>query len=71
MHQGIVFSKEGEIPTLQEETEMTNRGVGCQKLSVEGGVLGFGRGKFPGEKGEGWRHKEVVKEQYPHESRMH
>ena len=53
MSQGLVVGEEGEISTLQEETEITNRGVGCQKLSVEDGVLGFGRGKFLTEKGEG------------------
>ena len=50
--QGLVVGEEGEISTLQEETEVTNGEVSSQKLSVKVGVLGFGGGKFLGEKGE-------------------
>ena len=54
MHQGLVVCEEGELATLQEESEVTNRGISCQKPPVKGGVLGFGRGKLLGEKGK-WR----------------
>ena len=32
---------------------MADRGIGGKEFSVEGGVLGFGRGQLLGEKGEG------------------
>ena len=50
--QGLVVCEKDKLTTLQEEREMTDGGVSCQKLSVKGGVLGFGGGKFLGEKCE-------------------
>ena len=52
VHQGLVVGEKGEFKTLQEETEVTNGGIGCQKLSVEGRVFGFVRRTFLGEKGK-------------------
>ena len=52
VHQGLVVSEEGELTTLQEESEETNGGISCQKLPFEGGVFGLDGGKLLGEKSE-------------------
>ena len=59
MHEGLVVSEQGELLPLQEESEMMNRIVGCQKLPVEGGLVGLSSrvirlGSILGEEGE-WR----------------
>ena len=41
--QGLVVSEESEFTTLQEKSEVTNRGISCQKISVEGRVFGFSK----------------------------
>ena len=53
MSQGLVVGEKGEMTTFQEETEMADRGIGCQELSVESGVFGFCGGKLVGEKDKG------------------
>ena len=40
------------LAALQEESEVTDGGVSCQKLSVKGGVLVFCGGKLLGIKGQ-------------------
>ena len=54
MHQGFVVGEQSELAALQEESEMTDGGVSCQKLPVKGRALGFGGGKLLGIKVE-WR----------------
>ena len=50
LRQGLVVGEESEFTTLQEKSEVTNKGICCHKLSVKGGVLGFYQEKFLGEK---------------------
>ena len=38
---------------FKEKMEMVDGGIGGEEFSVEGRVLGFGRGQLLGEKGEG------------------
>ena len=35
MNKRLVVSEKGELANLQEESEVTNRGISCWKLSVE------------------------------------
>ena len=49
---GLVVGEQGGLSTLQEESEVLNRGVGCQKLPVDGRVVGLGDRKLLGVKGK-------------------
>jgi hypothetical protein len=46
-----VISKKGEKSTFKEKTKVADGEVGSQELTVKGGVAGFSRRKFVGEKG--------------------
>ena len=53
---------------LQEESEMTDGGVNCQKLPVKSRVLGFGGGKLFGVKA---RQEYAAGRQHPRQSQTH
>jgi hypothetical protein len=42
-HQRFVVYEDVELPSLQQEAEVTDGGIGSKKLSVESGVSNLGR----------------------------
>ena len=53
VHHRLVVSEDVEYPSLEEETEVADGGVGTQQLSVKSRVLHLRRRQLPGEEGEG------------------
>ena len=49
MRERFVVREQGKITTFQEETEVTQGGVGSQELSVKSGLTEFGREQLLGE----------------------